>query len=647
MELLAFLCKNPAIADSVKGNLGNYTVRVVKDMTELEESIINYTFDLCLIDTQSFEIAQINTAIRLFGRDSVILINHPDFDMQKLESSPVHVRADNIYQELPPVLDLVLTKRGGRQENGLLHHNGLSHFQDRRQEPFARRDLAGGDFLHKHVLINFGKMLTASFDIDKLLSHFMDSLSEIAKVNKISIMLKEKNAFAIKAQKGLDPYLAKELKLDFKSAPVHHLARHGGILQQRSAPESLEKVRIFQEMGRLQCLLSFPMIYKGKLEGIVNIGEKITGEPFYNDELEVIYTLCNYQSAAIKDIDLYHQIQSQKDFIRNILSNMNSGVVTIDREEKVRIFNPKASEILLINPEDIIGKDLRNLPSPLGDILYETMVDGIFYKRHEVPLRPRKIQLGINSYRLDDERGEVEGAGIIFNDISELKKFEEEKREAEKLKMLHVITGQIAHSIKNPLSSIMTFTQLLEEKFGDEEFRNYYKTTVLQSVGRLNKLIDKILFLSDTLEFAPEPHEVNGIIEKTEEAVKGELPEGVELVIKKTAKPVFVNADRSLLSKGLYYLIAACAERLQRGSSIQLEANTIGTKASHVEITVACPDARVVEEPSIFSSGALSEDLDVALVQKIAEGHKGAFKIKQVNSGNAFVISLPASETPE
>lgn len=648
MEFLALLCRNPVRAETIRDCLKRYTVHAIRDLTELEESIITNRYDMCIVDADSFETSQLNTVIRLFGRESIILLTHPEFDVQRLESLPFRISADNLHTELESILELLLNRRQPRHQNGAYLQNGAARGAERPPGSFVKRDLPGSDFLYRHVLVNFAKILTAHFDIDKLLGHFMDSLAEIAKVNKISIMLREKNVFVIKAQKGLDPSLAQDLKLDLRSALVYHLSQNGGIMQRTAAAESLDKMRIFQEMGRLQCILSFPMMYKGRLEGIVNIGEKITGEPFYSDELEVIYTLCNYQSAAIKDIDLYHQIQSQKDFIRNILANMKSGVITIGKDETVCVFNPKAADILGMMPGDIIGKDLRNLPSPLGDILYETMVDGIFYERHEVLLRPRRIQLGINSYRLEDERGNVAGAGIIFSDISHLKRFEEERREADKLRMMHLITGQIAHNIKNPLSSIMTFTQLLEEKFDDAEFRQFYKTTVLQSVERLNKLINKILFLSDSLEFVAEAHDVNAIIEEVGDAVRQEAPAGVRLVVKKLDKPAFINADRPLLSKALYYLILSCAERLQNEHSIVLEANTIGNRISHIEIAVRSQDARLIEGPVgdtvTLSSDVLGEDLDVALIQKIAEGHKGSLTIKQVDAGSSIVISIPACD---
>ena len=138
----------------------------------------------------------------------------------------------------------------------------------------AAAQMPESGFLHRHVLVNFAKVLTANFDREKLLSHFMNSLSEIAKVSRISVMLREKNTFFVRASKGMDLYLAGRLSLDYRSALVQHLARHGGIVQRASFQEGGPEGKIFHEMDRLQCVVSFPMIYKGKLEGIVNMGEK-------------------------------------------------------------------------------------------------------------------------------------------------------------------------------------------------------------------------------------------------------------------------------------------------------------------------------------------------------------------------------------
>ncbi|MEW6117230.1 MAG: histidine kinase dimerization/phospho-acceptor domain-containing protein [Nitrospirota bacterium] len=650
MELVALICRKPETSEAIRGLLQDYTVCTVKDLAELEEALIDYTFDLFVVDTESVEASLINSVLKMFGKEAVVLFKHPGFDMRRLESIPLHVTRDTAPAELHSILQIALAARKATCQRGTaLPRNNHRHSAEDVVHPVTHKEaLPGG--LHRHVLVNFAKVLTANFDIDKILVHFMESLSEISHANKISIMLREGTTFSIKAHKNIDPHIAQHLKLNHKSVLLRQLAQNGGIIQRAADPDDEEKMRLFQEMSRLQCALSFPMMYKGKLEGIVNIGEKITGEPFHSDELEVIYTLCNYQAAAIKDIDLYHQIHRQKEFIRNILANMSSGVITIDKNEKVRIFNPTASEILGVHLDDILGKDLRNLPSPLGDILYETMVDGILYKRHEVPLRLKGIELGINSYRLCDDGGTVVGAGIIFTDISSLKKYEEEKREAEKLKLMHVITAQIAHNIKNPLSAITTFSQLIDTKFNDKEFRSYYKTTVLSSVHRLNTLIDKILFLTGSIEFNPDVHNVNIIIRDAVSAAKKEAPDGVNLTVRETERPVFVNADLSLLSKALYYLISSFSERLRPGKELIIETNLVGNKVPRIEIAVKCPDFQVIDRPAdampLSGSGVdvLGENLDVAIMQRIAEAHKGGLTIKEVDSGSALFISLPVKE---
>ena len=77
---------------------------------------------------------------------------------------------------------------------------------------------------------------------------------------------------------------------------------------------------------------------------------------------------------------------------------MNSGVIAINKEECINTFNPRAGELLALTPQQVIGKDLRLLPSPLGDLLYETLTTGEALRKKE--LAYGRIHLEINTYRL-------------------------------------------------------------------------------------------------------------------------------------------------------------------------------------------------------------------------------------------------------
>ena len=126
----------------------------------------------------------------------------------------------------------------------------------------------------------------------------------------------------------------------------HGLQETGRIMNKPVSFFDTESVTIKNEMEILQCSVSFPMIHRGKLIGIFNVDNKITEEPFYSEEMEILYVLCNYLAAAVKDIDLYHNMWYQKEFTKNILSSMSSGMIAIDKDEKITIFNQQASEIL-------------------------------------------------------------------------------------------------------------------------------------------------------------------------------------------------------------------------------------------------------------------------------------------------------------
>ena len=645
MEILALLSSREEIISAVRNCVSGHTVYPARDLAGAEELLVRVPSALLILDGYSIKPAQVEDILSMY-RHPVILLTDKAYNLNKLSTVPETVDIGDICTALPKAVERAAEKRRLEQEIAVLSRDReerdsrTAYDSPRIVEAPAKR------LMREQVLLNFAKTLTVNFDLKKLLDHFMDSVMEIIRTNKMSILLREKNIYRIRAQRGMDPYLAESVKLSHESSLIKWLSGHGRILSR--SPDLQDRIypHILREMELLQSAISFPMIYKGKLAGVFNIDSKVTGDPFYKEELEVVFMLCSYLSAAIKDIDSYHKIQYQKGFTKNILSNMNSGVITINADEHISIFNQRAAEILKLEPMDMLGSDLRRLPSPLGDILYETMAEGRSYIRHEIAIKPGDIPLGINSYRLLDENRQALGAVIVFTDLSDLKRLEEEKRKAERLEAVNNLIGKIAHEIKNPLTSIQTFTQLLEEKYTDAEFREFFTLTVSQSVQQLDNLVDKLVLFSSPLDLRPMEYPVDGIIAEAEALASKDMPQGVRLIRKVSDEDLLVKVDRNLFVKALYYLILASADRSQKGDFVLLQAGRPSNRAEGVEISLKFSGSPLTDEEKeillrpLLDMDAFGIELNVPISQKIIDEHNGTLTLTGGSEGNALIITL-------
>ena len=672
MQILALLSnRDDVMVPHIKGALRKYTVYPLKTMEEVKDLYSNIPLNLLLIDTVSHSLSSLRDFLSSLDDDITILIAPEKIDKYTKDALPKSVfdcvDIDSIRTKLPDIVERALEKQKFKKEIRLLKQarNEIAPVQSQHvayktdhemypREVFSSRyepvPSLSGRYVHERVVVNFAKMLTVSFDMRKLFDHFIDSVMEIARVSKVSVMIKDKDGFKVKTNYGLDPYFADNLLLSSESPLVSWLARTGRIMHKPVSYADEASVDIKNEMELLQCVVSFPMIYKGKLIGILNIDNKITEELFYREELEIIYVLCNYLAAAIKDIDVYHQIWYQKEFTNNILASMSSGMITIDTDEKVSIFNQKAAEILKLDPSTIIGKDLRVLPSPLGDILFETMETGNLHRRHEVTVQPMGLPLGINSYRLVDEQQNPLGAGIVFNDLSDSKKLEQQQRRVEKLEAVNDLMSKIAHEVRNPLTSIQTYTQLLHEKYTDDDMQKFFVTTVKDSINRLNVLIDKLVVFSTSQNYNFRKESMNDVLSEASEFVSRQIPQTHKLSVQPTEKELNINADKKQLLKAIYYLVLNIIDRTPDGTSITLKTNVPDETNQLVEVVLGFEgDGALQDEMQkllkpILDIDHLGTELNIPISHKIIEGHEGSLTFRNIQGKNAFVIQLPIFE---
>ncbi len=346
---------------------------------------------------------------------------------------------------------------------------------------------------------------------------------------------------------------------------------------------------------------------------------------------------------------------------------MSSGVISIGPEQRVVMMNRRAEEILGMAAKDALNRDLRVLPSPLGDLLYESLSRGSSVTRSEIQLALRSLPLEVSTYPVMGEGAAPMGAVVVFEDMTAQRQLAQERRSAEQLQLLTRVVARIADEIKNPLVSINAFMELLGERYDDVSFRQHFTAVVGRDVRRLVQLFDKLAALVNEGDYKRDIVDMRTAIEEClVEMGVPEMPAGpaaarlLTFTDETTQKLVTVNfsyeghaflvkGDRAMLKKAVAYLIWYLLRRTPGQDAKIAVAVSHPASEEHLRITVASRTAEVRPDEllAIFDPIQVVQenliDVGPCVSQRILEALSGQLEVKQGRAEVTFTAVLPAT----
>jgi GAF domain-containing protein len=523
------------------------------------------------------------------------------------------------------------------------------------------------------VVKEFAKALSASFDLARVLNLFLDAVAEMVQPSRCALLLAdpEGSAYRVRAHRGLAPHVAESVRLSAEDGLPLWLHTQGRIIHAQEAqarPHDPVAREVGRELAALHAVVAIPLTAHGNLTGILTLGQRITGVPYSHRETEVLFTLAAHLATAIQDIALHHRLRSQNVYIERILSHMANGVITIDRDQKVTIMNRRAEEILKLPAQEILTRDLRALPSPLGDLLYETLVRGEGVHRSEIQLALGKLLLEVSTYPIAGDEQETLGAVMVFEDLSAQRKLAEEKRQAEQFQLLTRVIARIADEIKNPLVSINTFMELLEERYQDVEFRRHFSSVVGRDVKRVVQIFEKLAALVSEGQPSFEVVDIRSAVEECLGGLGAKvLPEGADgarlfsltdetsgreatVTVTHDAGPLLAKGNQAQLQKAFAYLIWYLIRKTPEEKAAMTLATGRGADPAGeraIRVTVSSRTATVSEAEllRIFDLLAVVQenliDVGPCVSQRIIEALGGRLEATRGRREVSFSVSLP------
>lgn len=391
---------------------------------------------------------------------------------------------------------------------------------------------------------------------------------------------------------------------------------------------------------------------------------------FTAEDVNFLQSIANVLAQAIERKRAEEALTAEREHLAVTLRSIGDGVITTDIHGRVVLINKAAEELTGWTQEESKGRPITEVfriideksrkpcEGPVEKVLktsamVETADSMILVSRDSTE---RIISDSAASIRNKD--GDVVGAVLVFRDITEKRKIEEEMLNATKLESLGVLAGGIAHDFNNILTAILgniTIARTASESRED----------IIKRLGEMEKVTLRAKALTQqllTFSKGGAPIMKKSSIAELLKDSASFLLSGAKVSCRFSISDdlMAVDIDEGQMSQVINNLIINACQAMPEGGTIEIHASnvTFGKESAlplkegrYVEIAIVDHGAGIPRKylPRIFDPYFTTKEggsgLGLAASYSIIKNHHGHITVESTpGAGTTFYIYLPASE---
>jgi PAS domain S-box-containing protein len=362
------------------------------------------------------------------------------------------------------------------------------------------------------------------------------------------------------------------------------------------------------------------------------------------------------------------ELADLKSYTDNILGSLTNGIVTVDLDGRVVTLNPAAELLTGFFRGEVAGRycseAFAHTPE-LSDILMETLVSRAQISGVTLTLRRRNgstVPIEFGTAPLKGGDGKDLGVIGVFRDLTLVRRLESDLRRSDRLVALGTLAAGLAHEIKNPLTSLVTFSRHLERRFDDTAFRERFQNVVPRELERINAIVERLLELARPTRMTLSLVRLPAILETVVELYANQLEAHRIDVVREYARDLPpIQVDQEGIYRVLVNLVANAIEAMPAGGRLTLRAGwsedddalprrRAGRRGVRIEVADTGPGIPASESDRIFNPFYTTKPggtgIGLALAHKIVEDHGGTIRVRS-GHGDGTVFTVVLSLLPE
>jgi len=357
---------------------------------------------------------------------------------------------------------------------------------------------------------------------------------------------------------------------------------------------------------------------------------------------------------------LTQDLEDVKNFTESIIQSIGSGIIITEMNDTITYINRAGERMLGYSKKELLGKPfsifgLKEKQSLIPSFLnnpddLDTRKEGWMKKKDHTEF---PVGFTINNHL--SVRGEKIGKIVVFRDLTNVYKIQEEILRMDRLVSLGKLASGIAHELRNPLAGIKTTAQALGEEMSGDDSRREYLNRITKEIDRLNDLLKTFFSFAKPQNLNLVHCHIKDIINEIIPFLIKEIADkGIRFIETYHPQLPKVQVDKTQMHQVFLNLFLNAIQAMPSGGELKIQASPIlltsveGFKQNFIKVVISDTGRGIpphivqkIFDP-FFTTKPKGIGLGLSITYQIIKKHGGTVKVEsQWEKGTSFIINLP------